>query len=248
MAATSDALAWQERWSVPAVGAERAGPLARIVRATTARLRSAEVSAVSGRAEPVRARVLRVGRGAGALADKQRFEDLYFRTSQRALVFLTRRTADPEIAADLWGETWARAYEARDRYRGSSPAEEEAWLFGIARNVLAGYYKRGSAEQRAMQRLGLERPVLDDADLRELERLAGLNQLRNVLEEVLRDLSSEQRHALSLRVVRGLPYNQVAQIMGVSEETARARVSRGLRALAQALEHGDIDLSMLETP
>lgn len=222
------------------------GRLARIVRVVGGWARPAILWAVP-RGEGASALPRRRGRARAALSDQERFEDLYFRSAQRALVFLTRRTADPEIAADLWGETWARAYEARDRYRGSSAAEEEGWLFGIARNVLAAYYKRGHAERRAMHRLGLERPTLDDDDMRELERLAGLDELRNLLEEVLRGLSSDQRQALSLRVIRGLAYEEVAQVMGVSEQTARARVSRGLRALGNALEGADIDLTVAES-
>ena len=38
-----------------------------------------------------------------------------------------------------------------------------------------------------------------------------------------------------MRVVDDLPYEEVARRLGVSEPTARARVSRGLRALQGAL-------------
>lgn len=244
MAAGSPTPAFERR-SPASAWTGRPGALRRLARAALATIRPGALVAVAAGERPAWP-ARRGARTPGALAAPDRFEELYARTAQRTLVFLTRRTADPEIAADLWGETWARAFESRDRCRGSSHAEEEGWLFGIARHVLAGYYKRGRAEQRALQRLGLERPVLDDDDLRELERLAGLHELRDVLDDVLRELSSDQRHALTLRVVRGLPYDEVAQIMGVSEQTARARVSRGLRALSRALTSSDVDLWALE--
>jgi RNA polymerase sigma-70 factor (ECF subfamily) len=44
--------------------------------------------------------------------------------------------------------------------------------------------------------------------------------------------------AIELRIVRELPYPEVAAELGVSEQTARARVSRGLRALRQAMPFG----------
>jgi RNA polymerase sigma-70 factor (ECF subfamily) len=50
------------------------------------------------------------------------------------------------------------------------------------------------------------------------------------------DLSGDQREALRLRVIDELPYPQIAETPGVSEQTARARVSRGLRRLADAVE------------
>jgi RNA polymerase sigma factor (sigma-70 family) len=193
---------------------------------------------------------LRFRRRAGgrSLVDGESFEELYFRVSERLLVFLTRRTADPEVAVDLWGESWARAYAARERYRGMSAAEEEAWMFGIARKVLAGYYKRGAAERRAMARLGLERPQLDDVDLRRLERLAGLGELRDALADALATMPELQREALRLRVVDGLSYPELAHALGASEQTVRARVSRGLRALSVTLSNDRPDLEIPEAP
>jgi DNA-directed RNA polymerase specialized sigma24 family protein len=41
---------------------------------------------------------------------------------------------------------------------------------------------------------------------------------------------------LTLRVVEGRPYHEVAEHLSCSVETARARVSRGLRRLARVLD------------
>jgi RNA polymerase sigma factor (sigma-70 family) len=73
-------------------------------------------------------------------------------------------------------------------------------------------------------------------DIGEIERAAGLAAMRSALGAELEKLSGEQRDALQLRVVDELPYGEVARRLGITEPTARARVSRGLRALAVALE------------
>ena len=57
-----------------------------------------------------------------------------------------------------------------------------------------------------------------------------------MLGDELARLIDDQRDALRLRVVEERSYPEVADALGVSEQTARARVSRGLRALARALE------------
>jgi RNA polymerase sigma-70 factor (ECF subfamily) len=73
-------------------------------------------------------------------------------------------------------------------------------------------------------------------DLAEIEAAAGLAPLRRALARELSALGDAQREAIELRVVQELPYAEVALRLGVNEQTARARVSRGLRALAGALE------------
>ena len=159
--------------------------------------------------------------------------ELYRRESARLLVFFTRRTYDAQLAVDLVAETFARAYESRARVRGEQPA---AWLWGIARNVLRDAHRRGSAERRALRRVAVEPPALNDGEVARIEELAGLGELRSAVAAALQTLPAEQREALQLRVVDELDYPTVADRLGVSEVAARARVSRALRALAGALD------------
>ena len=95
-------------------------------------------------------------------------------------------------------------------------------------------------DRRARDALGLVTPVLDDGDISEIERLAGLEPLRAQLAAELSRLGVDQREALRLRVVEERPYPEVAFSLGVTEATARARVSRGLRTLALRLEANEI--------
>jgi RNA polymerase sigma-70 factor (ECF subfamily) len=73
-------------------------------------------------------------------------------------------------------------------------------------------------------------------EIAEVDRCAGLPELRELLGTELARLTADQREALRLRVVEERSYEEVAASLGVSEATARARVSRGLRAMGAALE------------
>ena len=162
----------------------------------------------------------------------------YRRDGRRLVVWLTRRTYDAQLAVDLVGETYARALAERRRFRGD-PADAEAlaaWTWGIARNVLGDALRRGHAERRALRRLGAEPPLLEAPELRRIEELAELGTLRAALAAALEELSFEQREAVRLRVVEELSYPVVAARLGISEQAARARVSRALRGLAGALD------------
>jgi RNA polymerase sigma factor (sigma-70 family) len=168
--------------------------------------------------------------------DDTGFSRLYRTAAQDMVVFFARRTYDPEAAADLMAETFAKASRGRRRFRGSTEEEARAWLFGIARRRYAMYVRRGKAERRALNRLGLERPQLVEGEYARIEELAGLDAMRGTLAEHLDRLAPAQRFALELRVVRELPYPDVANRLGISEQAARARVSRALRALGTALD------------
>jgi RNA polymerase sigma-70 factor (ECF subfamily) len=170
------------------------------------------------------------------MQDIDAFAALYRREAQTVLVFIARRTLDAELALDLTAETFAQAFRGRRIFRGSTEMEERAWLFTIARRQISRYHRRGTVERRALAALGAQMPEIHEDDLHEIEEAAGLNALRVTLGDELARLNDDQRAALQLRVVEERPYPEVADALGVSEQTARARVSRGLRALARALE------------
>lgn len=161
---------------------------------------------------------------------------LYARHRDELLMFLMRRTNDAEIALDLWGETFAQALVSRRRYRGSTDEQAAAWLFTIARRQLARYYRRGRAERRAMTRLGIERPAINPETEAEIIRRAGLEEMRRSLAAAVALLSDDARQAITLRILQELSYTEVAARLAISEQTARMRVSRGLRALGDILD------------
>jgi len=182
---------------------------------------------------------VRIRRGeklSNPLATSEGFADFYRDNADRLLRFFARRVYEPEVAVDLTAETFAQALLARRRFRGTTAGEAAAWAHGIAARQLARYYRRGAIERRGLERLGLEVPPLVEADYERIEELADLADLRAAVGNGLAELSQEQRAAVRLRVVDELPYPEVAARLGVSEQAARARVSRALRALGRVLE------------
>jgi RNA polymerase sigma factor (sigma-70 family) len=176
-----------------------------------------------------------IRRTPGALQTAEGFTWLYDTHADRLLLWFARRVLQPDVALDLSAETFARAYRARHRYRGASDAEAAGWLYTIARRQLADYFRKGEAERRSLDALGIRMPEMSAQEFERVEELADLASLRAEVAAGLRELSQDHRAALELRIVNELPYPEVAERLGVTEATARARVSRGLRALAGAL-------------
>jgi RNA polymerase sigma-70 factor (ECF subfamily) len=180
--------------------------------------------------------------------DGARLSALYEAHSVALLRFLGRRTADREIALDLLAETFAQAFVDRAKFRGSSEEEALAWIFGIARHQLANYYRRGEIEQRAVERLGVERPDWHPEDLERVEELVSLAETRRAVAARLAELPEDHRRAVELRVVTEREYPEIAAELGIKESLVRARVSRGLRTLARALEPERVEPAGEEAP
>jgi RNA polymerase sigma-70 factor (ECF subfamily) len=163
--------------------------------------------------------------------DAEAFVGFYRRHLAAVLGFFMRRTADPELTADLTAEVFAAALIAAARYRpGERPAL--AWLYGIAAHKLADSRRRGRVEDEARRRLALGPLAVDDEDLARVEEMADVG----AAETALAALPAGQRDAVLARVVHERSYTQIAEQMHCSELLVRQRVSRGLRTLRKQME------------
>jgi RNA polymerase sigma factor (sigma-70 family) len=157
--------------------------------------------------------------------DGASFELFYRRHAERMLGYFARRTRDAELSADLTAETFAAVLASRRRF-SAEQGGASAWLFGIASKKLIDAQRRGHAERRARRRLGMERIELTDADIAQIEGLAGIE-----AGELIEVLVPDQRVAVQAHVVDERDYAEIAHDLNVSEAVVRKRVSRGLAAL-----------------
>lgn len=167
----------------------------------------------------------------------ERFGVLYEHYSVDMLAYFTRRTHDPEVALDLVSETFVEAFDDRDQFRGKNLEQARAWIWTVARRQLADYWRHGKVERRALTRVGIIVPrELTDEEYERIEDLAGLKDLCEMVRDGMEGLPEEHRAAVHLRVVEEQSYDEIADSLRITPQNARARVSRGLRALAEQLE------------
>jgi RNA polymerase sigma factor (sigma-70 family) len=169
----------------------------------------------------------------GAGADPLAFAAFYRRHERPVLAFVGRLAGNAALAADVMAETFALAFETRDRF---DPARGEArlWLFGIARNVLGSSLRRGRVEASARDRLGMEGLRLSESQITLFDEVIAADG-ETMVEEWLEGLPADQREAVRLRVLDERPYASIANDLGRSQATIRQRVSRGLAALREQI-------------
>jgi RNA polymerase sigma factor (sigma-70 family) len=168
------------------------------------------------------------------------FGALFERHAEPMLAFFARHTLDAETAAELVAETFAEAFSSRSRFRDQG-VDGAGWLYGIGKHLLSRYFRTGAVEARARRRLGMPERTVNDDDYERIEELIDFERVGDVILEALSTLPEEQRRAVRLRVIDGSSYRRVAETLGCTEPTARARVSRGLRRIASQIKPTEDD-------
>jgi len=176
---------------------------------------------------------MRTRRSSSALAE---FEEVFRSNVSSVTAYFARRCVDPQTVADLTSETILRAaagFGGFDPGRGSA----RAWMFGIARNVFAGYCEQTANGKVAVARLaGIADLPADEID--ELtERIDAQAAGRELLERCRR-LPALERAAVELVDLDGLAPKEAAAALGVRRGVLRMRLSRG-RARLRKGHHND---------
>jgi RNA polymerase sigma-70 factor, ECF subfamily len=160
------------------------------------------------------------------------FEELLQRYEREIMRYLLRVSGNREDAADLFQETWLRAYRAYPRLHSESAVRP--WLYAIATNLCRNRARDGARRARVIVRDSEECPAADTTggrhhSLHETDGYAIVH-----IREQITDLPTKQRHALYLRYFGGLDYTEIATTMNCSQESARANVSQAVRKLKAA--------------
>jgi len=129
-----------------------------------------------------------------------------------------RAVLGPVEADDAWSETFLAAMRAYPDLRPGSNIQ--AWLVTIA-------HRKALDQHRARVRLPV--PVEQTPDSRSAEGIPGARD--DELWDALKALPDKQRAAVAYHHVAGLPYAEVAAILGNSEAAARRAAADGIKTL-----------------
>lgn len=131
-----------------------------------------------------------------------------------------------ELAQQAFVEAWHELPRLRD------PARLAAWLAGIARNV-ARSWRRQTARRRRRELAAS--PIVERTEPTPLDHVVE-RETAGLLQRALAEIPAAYREALVLFYVHGQSVAQVAAGLGIRDELAKQRLSRGRRALRAALE------------
>jgi len=169
-----------------------------------------------------------------AAGDVEAFAQLYARHRAPLHRYLVRQTRDPELAGDLFQETWGKVIAYRARYEAR--AKFRTFLFHVAHNCwLDALRSRGRDATYDATPIEPADAVLDDPRARGPDALADAEYAGERLRAALAALPDAQREAFLLHEEGGLTIEEVAQVTGVGAETAKSRVRYALAKLRAAL-------------
>jgi RNA polymerase sigma-70 factor (ECF subfamily) len=160
--------------------------------------------------------------------DRSAEDELAREFSDRVRLFVHVRTRDREVARDLGQEIMTHALTALRRGQLRETERLAAFVYGIAKNVVNNYFRRGRDEQRA-EPLSPELVAANDDPATEFEN----RQRQALVRRALARLNRADRTILLLTLVDGLKPGEIADRLGLTAEVVRVRKSRAVKKVAE---------------
>jgi RNA polymerase sigma-70 factor (ECF subfamily) len=157
--------------------------------------------------------------------DMRAFESLYRALAPSVYGLCLRLARNAAEAQDCVQETFVRAWQRLDEFRGDS--RFATWLHRIAVNEVLGRHRHRAVEQRHLSAVDpSRRHALDDsATLQDLE-------------EAIRRLPERAREVFVLAAVYGYTHEEVASMLRLTVGTSKSQLHRARKLLVAALPAG----------
>jgi RNA polymerase sigma-70 factor (ECF subfamily) len=156
------------------------------------------------------------------------FTVLYQQIADRVTRYIAVRVGSTQVAEDLAAQTFLEVLEAMRR--GREGRNLQAWVFGIARHVVADHHRgrHRTLSLTAARSVLAPGPALAEIADRQLklERVAA----------ALQALAPDRAEALALRIFGGLSTVEVAETLGKSPQAVKMLVYRAVQDLQERLE------------
>lgn len=173
--------------------------------------------------------------------DESAFDQLVEAYSGQVWALLTRFVHTPHAREDLVQEVFLRVVRARDRYEPT--ARFSTWLYRIVFNLAINETQR--ADKREIARG--ERATADDEFARDrMARMADASATEPAedlargdavaaVRAAIAELPEQQRMAMILAKYDEMPYDEIGEVLGISEKAVKSLVHRARETLRERL-------------
>lgn len=180
-----------------------------------------------------------------AQGNNDAFDVLLKRHQDRIFNYILRIIKNEDLANDIFQETFVKAILTIKQGRYTENGKFPAWISRIAHNLIIDYYRQEKSEN--LQSADLEDiDVLNRKELAEetIEDIIISDQIREDVRFLIKKLPPLQREVLNMRYYQNLSFKEIAEITGVSINTALGRMRYAILNLRRIAAEKDIVLTI----
>ncbi len=179
-----------------------------------------------------------------AAGENEAFDALLLRHKTRLFNYIYQMVRDRDLSDDIFQETFVKAITTIKQGRYNDLGKFSAWLYRIARNLVVDSF-RAEKNEGAVSTDDAEYDILNRRDLADdnIEDVMVDLQIEEDLRRLIDELPEVQREVLNLRYYRELSFKEIAELTGVSINTALGRMRYAILNLRRLAKEKSVSLT-----
>lgn len=180
-----------------------------------------------------------------AKGSNEAFDTLLKRYKDRIYSYIFRVVKNDDTANDIFQETFVKAIMTIKQGRYTENGKFPAWITRIAHNLIIDFYRQEKSEN--MQSTDLEDVnVLNRKELCEstIEDIMVADQITSDVKQLISELPDLQREVLNMRYYQNLSFKEIAELTGVSINTALGRMRYAIINLRRMAKEKEVVLTL----
>ena len=177
--------------------------------------------------------------------DNKAFDELLARYQGKLFNYIYFIVRSQEVAEDIFQETFVKAITTIQQGRYTASGKFSAWLIRIAHNMIIDGFRQ-ERNENTVSNDETEMDLLNDADLCDdnIETQMVNEQTLTDVRRLVDALPDNQREVVYMRFYQDLSFKEIADITGVSINTALGRMRYALLNMRRIAEEKHIVLEM----
>ena len=157
--------------------------------------------------------------------------------------FIYSKLADRDVADDIFQDTFIKVIKTLKSNSYNEEGKFLPWVMRIAHNLIIDHFRRNKKMpmMRETEEFSIFSIIKDDHKNAETQMINEV--IENDLRRIIEELPADQKEVLMMRIYQDLSFNEIAEITGVSINTALGRMRYALMNLRKVIDKNKISLT-----
>ncbi len=169
-------------------------------------------------------------------------DQLVNRHQQRIYSYIMIRVKDTDLANDIFQDTFIKVVKTLRKGKYNDQGKFLPWVLRIAHNLIIDHFRRNKRMPMASSTDDFNVvDILEDGEMNREDVLIK-DQIESDLRNLIEELPEEQKSVLMMRHYGDMSFKEIAEITGVSINTALGRMRYALINLRKLIEKHQVNL------
>ena len=177
------------------------------------------------------------------LGDEKSLEILIYRHKSKIYNFIFSKVMNRDTAEDIFQETFIKVIKTLKNGVYNEEGKFLSWVMRISHNLIIDYFRKHNRMPKfeANDDYDVFQFITDNSPNAENNLIK--NQVVNDIQNLITELPEDQKEVLNMRLYRDMSFKEIAEITGVSINTALGRMRYAIINLRKMIEDNQILLS-----